>query len=99
MNTVKEVSGMIPQHIATAVNLAMKGTPEEVKQKLPAMIESLLAAAEICKSAAEDTENAFGNIAGLAQVRVPITIFLRLISNGSGQRKWSLRARIKYVES
>ena len=60
-----------------AVNLVMNGTSEEVKQQLPAIIESVLAAAEICKNAAEDAENAFANVTGLARVKkIPFIPYL-----------------------
>jgi len=99
MNIIKEVSSTIPRQIAVAVNLATDGTPEEVEQQLPAIIASVLAAAEMCKNAAEDAENAFANVAGLAQVKIPTTVPLKFDLNGPRNRKWSLRARIKYVKS
>ena len=80
MNIIKEVSSTIPSQIAMAVILAMNGTPEEVKQKLPAIIESVLAAAEMCKNAAEDAENSFANVAGLAKVKISTTVPFNLAS-------------------
>lgn len=78
MNIINEVSGMIPRHIARAVNLAMNGTSEEVNEQLPDIIDSILVAAEKCKNAAEEAENAFANVAGLAQVKFSIAMPLHV---------------------
>ncbi|EMD39269.1 hypothetical protein CERSUDRAFT_122690 [Gelatoporia subvermispora B] len=70
MTRIQNAASQMPDLIKTAVDLAITGTPEEVKIFLPGQIDGVVELAKICREAARDSELAFRDIMGLAQEMV-----------------------------
>ncbi|KAI0086014.1 hypothetical protein BDY19DRAFT_895518 [Irpex rosettiformis] len=66
MTRIQNASSQLPDVIKTAVYTIIKGNPDEVKVYLPDQIQSALDLANICASAAKESEDAFHGIQNLA---------------------------------
>ncbi|KAI0683167.1 hypothetical protein BC835DRAFT_1473001 [Cytidiella melzeri] len=66
MTRIQNASSQLPDVIKTAVLTIIKGSPNEIKLYLPDQIESALQLANICASAAKESEDAFHGIQNLA---------------------------------
>ncbi|KAI0804724.1 hypothetical protein BC629DRAFT_1590958 [Irpex lacteus] len=66
MTRIQNASSQLPDVIKTAVYTIIKGNPEEVNAYLPDQIQSALDLANVCASAAKESEEAFHGIQNLA---------------------------------
>ncbi|KAK7694431.1 hypothetical protein QCA50_001617 [Cerrena zonata] len=66
MTRIQNASSQLPDVIKTAVYTIIKGSPNEVNAYLPEQIKSALQLANICASAAKESEDAFHGIQNLA---------------------------------
>jgi hypothetical protein len=69
MHTIAEFTSAhnLPQLIAQCVDIGVHGTPDRIKNELPARIQAVLFAAQRCREVASAAEDGFKRMGGLAQ--------------------------------
>lgn len=68
MGTILNTAGQIPEVIRDLVNLILQGTAEDFIGLFQNSMDDLVQQSNKCGTVAKETEDAFKNMAGLAQV-------------------------------